>query len=84
MSALAFRTNVTRLLIATRKVDCDIESSDLTDEMDDLELPSPAEIRRRCLEVQDGWTQRERSRRSGTFAVLSTWTPPRVSVGTLD
>jgi hypothetical protein len=31
--------------------------------------PSPAEIRRRCWAIQDGWTERQRREREGCFVV---------------
>ena len=31
--------------------------------------PSPAEIRRRCWAIQDGWTDLQRREREGCFAV---------------
>jgi len=30
-------------------------------------LPPPEEIRRLCLEIQDGWTEVEKERRMGAF-----------------
>ena len=42
--------------------------------------PSPAEIRRRCLEIQDEWTEAMRLRRAGLMdengRLLRVWTVP--------
>ena len=48
-------------------------------------LPTPAEIRAECLEIQATWSERERAIRAGRMSVedqtMPHWTPPRVRVG---
>ena len=80
MNAIAFRQNISKLLIDARNVnwstdDCD----DLNEEYSDS-VPSPSEIRRRCSEIQKEWSAHERTKRSGIFAQRETWMPPTVSV----
>jgi hypothetical protein len=80
MNAVAFRTNLSKLLLDSRKLDWELE--DLNDERDVHceSAPSPEEIRRRCLEIQKEWSPRERIKRAGYHGRLSTWSPPVVSV----
>jgi hypothetical protein len=40
--------------------------------------PTPAEIRRRCARIRDGWTDRDRAKRAGIVPQI--WHPPRISV----
>lgn len=38
--------------------------------------PTPTEIRKRCLEIQKGWTPRERKRRAGLDPHAPDWSVP--------
>lgn len=58
--------------VACRRTDADIETPDYWDSLDgppppfsNEYLPSQAEIRRACLEIQRTWTDAERRRRAG-------------------
>ncbi|MBA3315410.1 MAG: hypothetical protein H0T47_19250 [Planctomycetaceae bacterium] len=80
MNAIAFRTNITKLLLDSRKVNWELE--DLHEERDVHcdSAPSPEEISRRCLEIQKEWSPRERIKRAGAHGRTATWAPPVVSV----
>ncbi len=80
MNAVAFRTNLSKLLLDSRKTNWELE--DLNDDRDVHcdSAPSHDEIRRRCLEIQKEWSPRERVKRAGYHGRLSTWSPPVVSV----
>ncbi|HEX6985317.1 MAG TPA: hypothetical protein VF170_08065 [Planctomycetaceae bacterium] len=83
MNAVAFRNNLTKLLLDARKLNCDVE--DLDDhEVHSESVPSPDEIRRRCLEIQKEWSPRERAKRAGHWGRQSVWMPPVVSVCEMD
>jgi hypothetical protein len=45
-------------------------------------MPNPAEIRAACLEIQGGWSAREKAVRAGVFASSRRWTVPEVRFGT--
>ena len=80
MNAVAFRSNLTKLLLDARKVNVDLEDLDDEREVHSESVPSPDEIRRRCLEIQKEWSPRERAKRAGVFGRQSVWTPPVVTV----
>ena len=80
MNAVAFRNNLTKLLLDARKVDFDVEDLDGEHEVHSESVPSPDEIRRRCLEIQKEWTPRDRAKRAGHWGHQSAWMPPVVSV----
>lgn len=84
MNAVAFRNNLTKLLLDARKVDFDVEDLDGEREVHSESAPSPEEIRRRCLEIQKEWSPRERAKRAGCWGRQSAWSPPVVSVSEMD
>jgi orotate phosphoribosyltransferase-like protein len=42
--------------------------------------PTPEQIRERCLEIQKGWSPKERAQRAGIFGRQSAWMPPVVQL----
>ena len=80
MNAIAFRSNLTKMLLDARKVNVDLEDLDEDREVYSDSTPSHDEIRRRCLEIQKEWSPRERMKRAGVFGRQSTWMPPTVTV----
>lgn len=80
MNAVAFRTNLSKLLLDSRKTNWELEDLDEERDVHCDTAPSPEEIRRRCLEIQKEWSPRERVKRAGYHGRLSTWAPPVVSV----
>jgi hypothetical protein len=80
MNAVAFRSNLTKLLIDARKLNFEVEDLDDEREVHSDSVPSPDEIRRRCMEIQKEWSPRERAKRAGSFGRQSVWTPPVVTV----
>lgn len=84
MNAIAFRNNLTKMLLDARKIHVDVEDLDEEREVHSESVPSPDEIRRRCLEIQKEWSPRERAKRAGVFGRQSVWTPPVVAVAEMD
>lgn len=83
MNAIAFRNNLTQLLLDAREVRY-TDSYEEEVEVYSETVPSPDEIRRRCLEIQKEWTPRERLKRAGKSVRDTSWTPPVVSVCEMD
>jgi hypothetical protein len=80
MNAIAFRNNLTKMLLDSRRIGGEVEELDDEQEVYGDSVPSPEEIRRRCLEIQKEWSPRERAKRAGIFGRQSVWTPPIVTV----
>jgi hypothetical protein len=60
-----------------------VEQQEFPEESDTI--PSPEEIRRRCLEIQKCWSDRERAVRAGLGRRSEDeWTPPSVRVAMDD
>ena len=83
MNAIAFRNNLTKLLLDARKTNWETDEDEAAEGFSES-TPSPDEIRRRCMEIQKEWSVRERAKRAGVFGRPATWTPPTVTVSELD
>lgn len=85
MNAIAFRSSLNQLMRDARQFQfSDPHEHDEETEVYSESVPSPDEIRRRCLEIQKGWSPRERMKRAGLSPREASWTPPLVTVCEMD
>ncbi|MGC1272255.1 MAG: hypothetical protein WBC44_01005 [Planctomycetaceae bacterium] len=83
MNAIAFRSSLNQLLRDARQIQFSDPHGDEPETYSES-VPSPDEIRRRCLDIQKDWSPRERMKRAGLTARQTSWTPPLVTVCEMD